>query len=73
MFWLTAKQEKQRRTSIVRIFMECYVLSVNFMLFYDFDLKSENFMFFSYFMPSGWSEIALNLSEIYLNSYMHMM
>ena len=46
MFWLKAKQEKQRKTNIVRIFMKCYALSVNFILFYDFDLKSENVMFF---------------------------
>ena len=39
MFWLKAKQEKQ-------IFMKCYVLSVNFILLYDFDLKSENVMLF---------------------------
>ena len=45
MFWLKAKQEKQRKTNIVRIFMECYALSVNFKPFYDFDLKPENFMF----------------------------
>ena len=46
MFWLKAKKEKQRKTNIVRIFMKCYVLSVNFILFYDFDLKSENVMLF---------------------------
>ena len=39
MIWPKAKQEKQRKTDIVRSFMECYALSVNFMLFYDFDLK----------------------------------
>ena len=47
MFWLKAKQEKQRKTNTVRIFMKCYALSVNFILFYDFDLKSANVMFFS--------------------------
>ena len=46
MFWLKAKQQKQRKTHIVRIFMKCYALSVNFILFYVFDLKSENVMFF---------------------------
>ena len=47
MFWLKFKQEKQRKIRIVRIFMVCYAFSVNFMLFNDFDLKSEHFMFFS--------------------------
>ena len=46
MFWLKAKQEKQRKTNMVRIFMKCYALSVNFILFYDFDLKSGNIIFF---------------------------
>ena len=46
MFWLKAKQEKQRKTNTVRIFVKCYVLSVSFILFYDFDLKYENVMFF---------------------------
>ena len=46
MFWLKAKQEKQRETNIVRFFMKWYALSVNFILFYDFDLKSENVMLF---------------------------
>lgn len=58
MFSLKLKQEKQRKTSIVGIFMECYALSANFMLFYDFDLKSKNFM------TSGWSKIAINHSKI---------
>ena len=46
MFWRKAKQEKQRKTNIARIFMESYAVLVNFMLFYDFDLKFENFMLF---------------------------
>ena len=46
MFWLKAKKEKQRKTNIVRIFMEYYALSVNFKPFHDFDLKPEYFMFF---------------------------
>ena len=45
MFWLKAKQEKQRKTNIVRIFMKCYALSVNFILLYDFDLKPANVIF----------------------------
>ena len=49
MFWLKAKQEKQRKTNTVRIFMKWYALSVNFILFYDFDLKSENVMLFHNF------------------------
>ena len=41
MFWLKAKQEKQRKTNIVRTFTECYyVFLVNFLLLYNFDLKS---------------------------------
>ena len=46
MFCLNVKQEKQRKTNTLRIFVACYTLSVNFMLFYDFHLKSENFMLF---------------------------
>ena len=46
MFWLKSKQGKQRKTDIVRIFMEYYALSVNFKPFHDFDLKPEIFMFF---------------------------
>ena len=59
MFRLKAKQYKQRKTNNVRTFIKFYALSVNFMLFFDFDLKSKNFMLFSYFMLSGWSDIAL--------------
>ena len=46
MFWLKFKQEKQAKIRVVKIFMVCYALSVNFMLFNDFDLKSEIVMFF---------------------------
>ena len=46
MFWLKAKQETQRKTDIVRILMKCYALSINFILLYDFDLKSENVKLF---------------------------
>ena len=60
MFSLKLKQGKQRKTSIVGIFMECYALSVNFMLLYDFDLKSKNVM------TSGWSKIAINYYKICL-------
>ena len=49
MFWLKAKQQKQRKPNIVRIFMKWYALSVNFILFYDFDLKCVNVMFFHYY------------------------
>ena len=59
MFRLKAKQDKQRKTNNVRTFMKFYALSVNVMLFCDFDLKSKNFMLFSYFMLSGCSVIAL--------------
>ena len=40
---------------IVRNLMLFCALSVNFMLFYDFDLEPRNVMFFSNFMLSGWS------------------
>ena len=46
MLWLKAKKGKQRKTNIVQIFMECYAPLVNFMLFYDYNMKFENFMLF---------------------------
>ena len=46
MFWVKAKQEKRRKTNIVRIFMKCFARLVDFILFYDFDLKSDNVMLF---------------------------
>ena len=53
MFWRKDKQDKQKKINPVRNFMKLYSLSVNFMLFCDFNMKSENFMFLLYFMPSG--------------------
>ena len=44
MFWLKAKQDKQRKINNVRTFMTLYALSENSTLFYEFDLKSETFM-----------------------------
>ena len=43
-------------TNIVRYFVLFYALSVNLMLFYDFDLQPRNFMLFKNFIPSGWCE-----------------
>ena len=41
-------------TNIVRNFMKLYAHSVNFMLFYGFNLKYEYFLLF-YYMTSDWS------------------
>ena len=43
-------------TNIVRYFVLFYALSVNLMLFHDFDLSPSNFMLYKNFMPRGWCE-----------------
>ena len=49
MFWLKDKQGKQKKINLVRNFMKLYSLSKNFMIFCDFNMKSENFVFFIFY------------------------
>ena len=51
MFWRKDKQDKQKKINPVRNFMKLYSLSVNFMLFCDFNMKSENLCFYYILCP----------------------
>ena len=45
MFWLKRKQGKEKRQLLYEIFLTFYALSLNFMPFYDFNPKSELFLY----------------------------
>ena len=50
--------------------MKFYAFSVNFMLFYDFDLISKNLCFFYILFESGW---LVSISTMWLASIRHIL
>ena len=50
--------------------MKFYAFSVNFMLFYDFDLISKNLCFFHILFESGW---LVSISTMWLASIRHIL